>query len=206
MATGDGELTGLRTLPGFAEVIEQAPDAILLVDSTGAIVYANQRVVHLFGTSPADLIGQPVETLIPERHREPHVALRSTYVRDARVRPMGNARLALAGRRADGTEFPVDIHLAPINADGTQWTLAVIRDASERRRFEGELRQARLAAEEVAYVKGEFLSMAAHDLSQPVQSLELVIGALERGALRASEIAEAHRDRLHIATADARVA
>jgi PAS domain S-box-containing protein len=190
VATGDGELTGLRTLPGFAEVIDRAPDAIVLVDFTGEIVYANQRVAHLFGTSPADLIGQPVEALIPERHRGPHVALRSTYVRDPRVRPMGNARLALAGRRADGSEFPVDIHLAPINADGHPWTIAVIRDGSEQRRFEGELRQARQAAEEVARVKGEFLSMAAHDLSQPVQSLELVIGAFERGALQASEIAE----------------
>jgi PAS domain S-box-containing protein len=180
----------MTSLPGFAEVIDQAPDAIVLVDPTGAIVYANYRVAHLFGTSSADVIGQTVEALIPERHRERHSAHRSTYGRDPRVRPMGDARVALAGRRADGSEFPVDIHLAPINADGRQWTLAVIRDASERLRFENELRQATQAAEEVARVKGEFLAMAAHDLSQPVQSLELVIGAFERGTLKASDVAE----------------
>ena len=180
----------MEILPAFAEVTDQAPDAIVLVDSSGTIVYVNQRVAHLFGTAPAELIGRPVEALIPERHRGPHAAHRSAYFRDPKVRPMGNVRLALAGRRCDGSEFPVDIHLAPINADGHQWTLAVIRDASERHRFQNELRQARQAAEEVARAKGEFLSMAAHDLSQPVQSLELVIGALERGRLQASEIAE----------------
>jgi two-component system CheB/CheR fusion protein len=103
---------------------------------------------------------------------------------------MGDARPALAGRRADGTEFPVDIHLAPIHAEGRQWTLAVIRDASERHRAEEALHRARHAAEEVARVKGEFLAMAAHDLSQPVQSLELVIGAFERGPLKEGELTD----------------
>ena len=177
-------------LPGFAEVIEQAPDAIVLVDTTGSIVYANERIAHLFGVAPADLVGQQVEALIPERHRALHSAHRRTYVRDPKVRPMGDARLALAGRRADGSEFPVDIHLAPIMSDGHRWTLAVIRDATERHRFLDELRQAKQAAERVARAKGEFLAFAAHDLSQPQQTLDLVISAIERDAPQSSDIAK----------------
>jgi PAS domain S-box-containing protein len=177
-------------LPAFAEVIEQAPDAIVLVDLTGTIVYANSRVAHLFGIAPADLQGLSVEVLIPERFRPQHIAHRGGYAREPKVRPMGDSQLALAARRADGSEFSVDIHLAPIVTGEGRWTLAVIRDSSERHRFLDELRSARQVAEQVARVKGEFLALAAHDLSQPEQSLELVIGAIERRAPAGSDIAE----------------
>lgn len=180
----------LPPLPTFAEVIEQAPDAIILVDQSGTIVYANQRVAHLFGTTPADLRGQSIEVLIPQRVHTQHVAYRGAYMRAPKIRPMGDSRLALSARRADGSEFPVDIHLAPIDSDGHRWTLAVIRDATERHRFFDELRNARRMAEEVARLKGEFLAMAAHDLSQPEQTLELVVSMIERRVAPGSEIAE----------------
>jgi PAS domain S-box-containing protein len=177
-------------LPAFAEVIEQAPDAIVLVDSTGTIVYANSRVVRLFGISPVELQGRSVEVLIPERLRAQHTAHRGAYAREPKVRPMGDSRLALAARRADGSEFPVDIHLAPVDSGGNRWTLAVIRDASERHRVLGELRQAKQAAEQIARVKGEFLAMAAHDLSQPEQTLDLVISTIQRSAQPGSDIGQ----------------
>jgi PAS domain S-box-containing protein len=167
-------------LPDFAEVIEQAPDAIVLVEAQGSIVYANQRVTQLFGFAAADLVGQPVETLIPQRARTQHAAYRMTYSRTPKVRPMGDARLALAGRHADGSEFPVDVHLAPIARGGGSWTLAIIRDATERYRSQDELRQARQLAEKTERIKGEFLAIAAHDLAQPQQTLELVIGVMAR--------------------------
>lgn len=177
-------------LPGFAEVIDQAPDAIVLIDTAGSIVYANQRVSHLFGHPAATLVGLSVEALIPEHLRTGHSAYRQAYARDPKTRPMGDTRPALAGRRADGSEFPVDIHLAPIRSNGHRWTLAVIRDATERHRSLDELRRARTAAEQVARIKGEFLALAAHDLCQPEQTLELVIGALGRVASQNSDIAE----------------
>jgi PAS domain S-box-containing protein len=178
------------TLPAFAELVDQAPDAILLVDSTGVIVYANARVADVFGMTPARLRGLPVEELIPERFRVPHTAHRGAYGREPRVRPMGDDRLVFAARRADGSEFPVDIHLAPIVSDGHRWTLAVVRDATERNRFLDELRSARQLAEQIARVKGEFLALAAHDLSQPEQQLELVISAIERRVPASADMAE----------------
>lgn len=177
-------------LPAFVEVVEQAPDAIVLVDPDGLVVYANPRVRALFGIERDALIGQPVETLIPPRLREQHLTHRQRYTREPRVRLMGDARVALAGLRADGTEFPVDIHLAPIVSDGHRWTLAVIRDATERHRLMEGLHEARRAAEHIARVKGEFLAMAAHDLSQPEQTLDLVVGSIERSVAPGSEIAQ----------------
>lgn len=177
-------------LPAFIEIVEQAPDAIILLDPDGLVVYANPRVRELFGIESGALIGRPVETLIPARLRERHVMQRQRYTREPQVRSMGDARSALAALRADGSEFPVDIHLSPIVSNGHRWILAVVRDATERHQLMDGLREARRAAERVARVKGEFLAMAAHDLSQPEQTLELVVGSIERSVAPGSEIAQ----------------
>lgn len=176
-------------LPEFAEVVDQAPDAILLVDARGQIVYGNRAVKRLFGVEPGGLVGRSVETLMPGRYARGHATHRQAYERVPRVRAMGDVAGALMGRRADGSEFPVDVHLAPVARGSERWTLAVVRDATERHRILAEVQATRRAAEEVARVKGEFLGVAAHDLSQPVQTLELVCAALERGAPR-GEFAE----------------
>lgn len=178
------------TLPTFAAVIEQAPDGVVLLDDGGLIVYANARISGLFGFAPADLMGRPIEVLIPERFHHQHVGHRGTYLQHPRVRPMGEPRVLFLGRRVGGTEFPVEIHLAPIEIDAQQWTIAFIRDATERQTILDELTRSRQAAQEVAQVKGEFLSLAAHDLSQPIQTLELVISALERRTDLPSEFVE----------------
>jgi PAS domain S-box-containing protein len=191
---GEVDRMTLPPLPSFAEVIEQAPDAIVLVDASGAIVYANQRIGALFALAPGDLLGRPIEVLIPQHLHTSHAAYRRSYAEAPKIRPMGDSRLALAGRRADGTEFPVDIHLAPIESDGRGWTLAVIRDATERHRFLDELRGARQAAEQIARLKGEFLALAAHDLSQPHQTLELLLSMIERRVPQGSEVAEFAQD------------
>jgi PAS domain S-box-containing protein len=177
-------------LPAFADLVEQAPDAILLVDSAGVIAYANARVVHLFGIAPDELRGRLIEELIPERLRVPHTAYRDGYTHQPKVRPMGDHRLALTARRVDGGEFPVDIQLAPVVTGDRHWTLAVVRDATDRHRFLDELRSARQLAEQIARVKGEFLALAAHDLSQPEQQLELIVSAIERRVPVSAEMAE----------------
>lgn len=180
----------MPTVPKFAEVIEQAPDGVVIVDSAGLIVYANTRMTDLFGFAPVDLTGRPIEALIPERFQQKHVQHRGSYSQQPRVRPMGAAHRSFLGRRQDGSEFPVEIHLAPFEDEDRHWTLAFIRDATEIQSIYDELKRSRQTAEDVARVKGEFLSLAAHDLSQPVQTLELVCSAIERNATPSSEFAE----------------
>lgn len=177
-------------LPTFAEVIDLAPDPVLLVDASGSIVYANRRVMHQFGVEPAAILGQAIETLIPEQHRLWHATHREVKDRAPRMRPMGDVHMTVTGRNADGREFPIDVHLALIDHAGQRWTLAVIRDATEQHRILNEVRTARRAAEEVARVKGEFLGLAAHDLSQPVQTLELMLNAMESRVRQWPDIAE----------------
>jgi PAS domain S-box-containing protein len=179
-----------RAFPQLVEVIECAPDGVVIVDDDGVLVYANARITDLFGFAPADLTGRPVEALIPERFHSQHAINRGAYSQHPRVRPMGDPRFLFLGRRIDGTEFPVEVHLAPVQSGPQRWTLAFIRDATERHAIFEELRRARQVAQEVARVKGEFLSLAAHDLSQPIQTLELVISALRRQTGLPSEFVE----------------
>jgi PAS domain S-box-containing protein len=134
-------------LPDFADIVDQAPDAILLVDEAGQIVYGNRAVGRLFGIEPAELLGRSVETLMPERYARAYGGYRRAYQQAPRVRAMGDTAAALMGRRDDGSEFPVDIHLAPIGRGAQRWTLAVVRDAAERLRIQESERAAQRAAE-----------------------------------------------------------
>lgn len=177
-------------LPEFSDIIERAPDGVVIVDTTGSIVYANHRITALFGFSASELVGRPIEVLIPERLRVEHAKHRQLIADSPQMRSMGDPRVALFGRRKDGSSFPVEIELAPLAKSGMRWTAAFVRDATERRAIMEELEKSRRAALEMARVKGEFLSLAAHDLSQPAQTLDLIVGSLERQANLPVEIAE----------------
>ncbi len=122
------------------QLFEFAPDAILVTGPQGRIVRLNAQAEKLFGYSREELLGQPVEVLIPERFRDLHSAHRQGYYSEPRPRPMG-AVLALYARRKDGTEFPVDIMLNSTEAESGRLVLAVIRDTSERKRAEEALRE-----------------------------------------------------------------
>jgi len=119
------------------------PDAALAVDGNGVIVAVNSRTESYFGYSSGELEGKVIETLVPERFRHAHRRLRAGYSREPRARPMG-AGLDLYARRRDGTEFPVDISLAPIGDEAGSLVVASIRDISERKAAQGA--QAQLAA------------------------------------------------------------
>lgn len=177
-------------LPTFDELVNLAPDPVLLVDASGLIAYANRRVTHQFGLQPAVILGHAIETLIPEHHRAWNAAHREVNDRAPRTRQKCDVNMTVMGRHADGREFPIDVHLAPIEHAGQCWTLAVIRDATEQHRVLNEARAARRAAEETARAKGEFLGLAAHDLSQPVQALELMISAIESRVRQWPDLAE----------------
>ncbi|MBS1914329.1 MAG: PAS domain S-box protein [Bacteroidetes bacterium] len=123
------------------KIFEYAPDAILLIDSQGRIAKVNVQFEKMFGYRRDEIIGQFVEALIPQRFSKRHLGFRSSYMASPHMRPMGFG-LELLGKRKDDSEFPVDIMLSPLSANGDRLVLAVIRDATERRRVEAQAQEA----------------------------------------------------------------
>ena len=136
----------------FRDVIESGPDAIVVVDAEGEIMLVNARTEKLFGYAREELLGESVEMLVPDRFRDRHIDHRSGYRTDPRARAMGGG-LKLFARRKDDSEFPVEISLSPLNSEDGPLVVCAIRDVTERKRVEDELRhsRARLAeAERIA--------------------------------------------------------
>ena len=120
------------------KLLEALPDAVVLVDAQGRIVYANALLETLCGYGQEELVGQFVELLVPDRLRRLHTRHRADYVANPRARPMG-VNLDIFVRRKDGTEFPADIALSPLPTASGMVVVAAIRDATERRRLEAHL-------------------------------------------------------------------
>jgi PAS domain S-box-containing protein len=160
-------------------VLDSLPDAIVIIDSSGSILFANHQVEALFGFASAEIVGGPVEVLLPERFRHRHVRHRKGYAGNVRVRPMG-AGLELFATRKDGTEFPVEISLSPIELGNDILVAAAIRDVTARNQVELALKEARRDADHANLAKSRFLATASHDLRQPLQTLGLLNGALRR--------------------------
>jgi PAS domain S-box-containing protein len=152
---------------------------MVIIDGTGTVLFANRQLSTLFAYEKSEVIGQPVEMLLPERFRDRHVGHRHKYTTAVRVRPMGIG-LDLFARRKDGSEFPVEISLSPIEAEGHVIVAAAIRDVTERMLVEREIREARAAADRANLGKSRFLATASHDLRQPLQALSLLNGTLRR--------------------------
>lgn len=119
-------------------LLDASPDAVLIVDRAGTIVTHNRRVEQLFGLGAERLKAQPVEVLLPERLRPRHAAARAAYAAEPTVRAM-SARSGLMGLRGDGTEFPVEISLAPVVGSADGLVMAVVHDGSARARLESAL-------------------------------------------------------------------
>ena len=124
----------------FRQVVESAPNAIVMIGPNGLIEMVNVQTERMFGYSRNDLLGKPVEMLVPERYRANHPGLRTSFFADPVSRPMGAGR-DLYGLRKDGSEFPVEIELNPIDTEEGTMVLSAVVDISARKRLEQRFRQ-----------------------------------------------------------------
>jgi PAS domain S-box-containing protein len=163
-------------------LLESVPDAMVIAHHDGRIVYANAVAERLFGWERAELLGHPIEVLMPARFRGMHQIHRTGYQAAPRTRPMGLG-LDLYGLRKNGEEFSAEISLAALPVGDELYTIAAVRDVTERKKLESRAQLLRRAQEEVRE-RDEFLSIASHELRPPVTALQLQLQLLLRAAGR----------------------
>jgi PAS domain S-box-containing protein len=159
--------------------LDAAPDSMIIVNNDGVIEFINIAAEQMFRYARTELVGQPVEVLLPGRFRIGHREHVARYRLEPRRRPMGEG-LELVAQRRDGSEFPVEISLSPVASGAEAFIVAAIRDITARRADEQSLKTARHVAEQADRAKSDFLAAASHDLRQPLQTLKLLNTVLTR--------------------------
>jgi PAS domain S-box-containing protein len=177
----------------FRALLESAPDAMVIVNQAGEIVLVNAQAERMFGYSRRELLGQPVEVLVPSKYRRSHIGHRKGYAAAAHARPMG-AGLELYGVRKNGTEFPVEISLSPLETEEGTLVASAIRDITDRKLAEQErasLLHEKAAHAEANRIKDEFLATLSHELRTPLNAILGWTTLIRDGALNEEAIPNA---------------
>lgn len=167
----------------FRDFLEASPDALIIVDHSGAIVLVNRQTEELFGYARADLVGQPIEVLLPERFHHHHVTFREHYSLHPITRSMGSG-LELFGRHHDGHEFAVEISLSPWHTQAGTLSISAIRDVSARKELEAQAREHERRFHALFDHAAQFIALLAHDGTL----VEVNESALHLGQLTAAAV------------------
>ena len=166
----------------FRLVVEAAPNAIIVTNAEGKIELVNRQAEQLFGYSRAELLGQTVEMLIPDRFRHHHPALRGQFMREPSTRAMGAGR-DLHACTKDGREIPIEIGLNPIHTNEGTLVLSSIIDIRERKAAEERFREQTEQIAAASRYKSEFLANMSHELRTPLNSILILSEQLKNNAL-----------------------
>ncbi|HLF96067.1 MAG TPA: PAS domain S-box protein [Methylococcaceae bacterium] len=160
-----------RTRDRFEMLVRSSPNGIVLVDRDGRIVLFNAALEKMFGYPRAELLGQTVELLVPERLRERHVQSRREFSAHPEIRAMG-ARRDLSGRHKDGREIPVEIGLTPVDTEQGPMVLTTIIDITQRKQAENEIRERTTQLEAINRELETFTYSVSHDLKAPLRGID----------------------------------